>query len=37
MIAAKNKLLTILSEAAPVWPDFDDAQRLKSLALSEQG
>lgn len=38
-MAAKNKLLTILSEAEQFalygLPDFDDAQRLEYLALSE--
>jgi hypothetical protein len=37
-MAAKNKLLTVLSEAEQALyglPDFDDAQRLEYLALSE--
>ncbi len=38
-MAAKNKLLTVLSEAEQYalygLPDFDDAQRLEYLALSE--
>jgi len=38
-MAAKNKLLTVLSDAEQYalygLPDFDDAQRLEYLALSE--
>jgi len=38
-MAAKNKLLTVLSAAEQYaiygLPDFDDAQRLEYLALSE--
>lgn len=38
-MAAKNKLLTVLSEAEQYalygLPDFDDAQRLEYLPLSE--
>jgi hypothetical protein len=38
-MAAKNKLLTVLSEAEQYalygLPDFDDAQRLEYLALTE--
>ena len=38
-MAAKNKLLTVLSEAEQYalygLPDFDDAQQLEYLALSE--
>ncbi len=38
-MAAKNKLLTVLSEAEQYalygLPDFDDDQRLEYLALSE--
>jgi hypothetical protein len=38
-MAAKNKLLNVLSEAEQYalygLPDFDDAQRLEYLALSE--
>jgi hypothetical protein len=38
-VAAKNKLLTVLSEAEQYalygLPNFDDAQRLEYLALTE--